>query len=371
MYALLKPSLSWLLIFVPITIVLELQSEPPESYIFLFSCISIIPLAGWLGKATEHLADKTSDALGGLVNATFGNAAEFIIAFIALREGYLGVVKASLTGSIIGNILLVLGLSCFAGGIKFETLKFNVAGARNQSSMLTLAVIGLVAPAIYHSLTGPSASTDENTMSLVISLVLLATYFIGLIFSLKTHKQLFSGAALDSEGEGHIDEIDGKWSMRKSITVLVISTCFIAWMSEILVGSVEHAANAFGMTDVFIGVIVVALVGNAAEHSTAILMALKNRMDLSVGIAIGSSIQIALFVAPLLVLFSYVIAPAPMNLVFTTAELLAIILAVFITGQIAGDGISNWFEGVQLISVYLILGILFYFLPESAASITY
>lgn len=371
MRTLLKPSLSWLLIFVPVTLFLELQSEPPETYIFLFSCISIIPLAGWLGKATEHLANKTNDALGGLVNATFGNAAELIIAVIALREGYLDVVKASLTGSIIGNILLVLGLSCLAGGLRFETLKFNIAGARNQSSMLTLAVIGLVAPAIYHNLTGAAGTADENMMSVVISLVLLTTYFIGLVFSLRTHKQLFSGASLDAEGAGHIHEIDGEWSLKKAITVLVISTCFIAWMSEVLVGSVEHAAHAFGMTDVFIGVIIVALVGNAAEHSTAILMAMKNRMDLSVGIAIGSSIQIALFVAPLLVFLSYIIAPAPMNLLFTTSELVAIILAVFITGQIAGDGISNWFEGVQLISVYLILGVLFYFLPEAAANIAF
>jgi len=295
-----------------------------------------------------------------LLNATFGNAAELIIALAALRKGLHEIVKASLTGSIIGNILLVLGAAILAGGLRHKTQHFNAVAARSQSSMLTLAAIALIVPAAFHFLAGPGAEAREAGLSLEIAVLLLLTYFLGLVFALHTHKQLFAGtAAAAGESAAH-----KPWTLRRSILVLLAATALVAWISEILVGSVEHAAGSFGMTGIFVGIIVVATIGNAAEHSTAVLVALKNRMDLSLGIAIGSSTQIALFVAPVLVLASYVIGPAPMNLVFTPAEVLAVVLAIAITGQIAGDGESNWLEGVQLLAVYLVLAIAFYFLPE-------
>jgi Ca2+:H+ antiporter len=361
---LLKPSLSWLLIFVVITPLLHYLRPAWETAAFFCACAAIIPLAGWLGKGTEHLAEKVGEGLGGLLNATLGNAAELIIALVALRSGLHDIVKASLTGSIIGNILLVLGAAFYMGGIKFETQRFNAAGARSQASMLTLAGISLILPACYHFIAGPAARLNEQQMSFAISTVLILVYIIGLWFSLKTHRHFFSGTAAEKSNVEQVFE--EKWSLTKCLTVLLVSTALIAWMSEILVGTVEHAAHGFGMTSVFVGVIVVAIVGNAAEHSTAILVAMKNRMDLSIGIAVGSSIQIALFVAPLLVLLSAVVGPHPMDLVFTPAEILCIGFSVYIVGQVAGDGESNWLEGIQLLALYLIIGIVFFFLPESA-----
>ena len=359
------PSLSWLLIFVPVVLALELGHAQSPVAIFICSCLAIIPLAGWLGKATEHLAEKTGEGIGGLLNATFGNAAELIIALVALRQGLYDIVKASLTGSILGNILLVLGASCLAGGLKHKDLRFNAGGARMMSTMLTLAAIALVLPASFHFLVHPIADVERN-LSLEISVVLLICYALSLLFSLHTHKQLFIGTAAEAakvEDVGH-----DKWPLGKSIGVLGVATALIAWVSEILVGSITEAAHSFGMTSIFVGVVVVAIIGNAAEHSTAVLMARKNRMDLALGIAIGSSIQIALFVAPVLVLASYWLGPAPMDLVFSPAEVLAIVIAVAITGQIASDGESHWLEGVQLLAVYLILALIFFFLPEAAAT---
>lgn len=355
----LRPSLDWLLVAVPVAVLLEITAPDAHIPIFTVACLAVLPLAGWLGRATEHLAARAGEAIGGLLNATFGNAAELIIALIALRNGLFDVVKASLTGSIIGNILLVLGASLFAGGLRYPVQTFSAAGARVQSTMLTLAAIALIVPAAFHYLAGPAARAAEGDLSLEIAVVLLATYAASLLFSLKTHRQLFTGTAHETEGQ-HARP----WSARRSLVVLLVATAAIAWMSEILVGSVEEAAHGLGMSSVFVGVIVVAVIGNAAEHSTAILMARKNRMDLSLGIALGSSLQIALFVAPVLVLVSHVAAPRPMDLVFTPAEVLATGLAIVISGQISRDGESNWFEGVQLLAVYLILAFVFYFLPE-------
>jgi Ca2+:H+ antiporter len=355
---LIRPSLNWLLVFVPATVWLHYAMAESHLAIFLCACLAVLPLAGWLGRATEHLAERTGEGIGGLLNATFGNAAEMIIALMALRKGLYDVVKASLTGSIIGNILLVMGLAFLAGGWRYPIQRFNETGARTQATMLTLAVIALVVPAGFHYLGGTQLKREAD-LSLEISIILLITYALSLLFSLRTHKQLFSG----SPEAGEVAE--PSWSLARSVTVLTGATALIAWMSEILVGSVEQAANTLGMSSIFVGVIVVAIIGNAAEHSTAILMAMKNRMDLSLGIAIGSSIQIAVFVAPMLVLVSYWMGPRPMDLVFTPAEVMATVLAVAITGQIASDGECNWFEGVQLLAVYAILAILFYFLPET------
>jgi Ca2+:H+ antiporter len=351
--------LNWFLIFVPVAVVLEFLRPEAHTLIFVAACLAVIPLAGWLGRATEQLAHHTGEGVGGLLNATFGNAAELIIALMAIRKGLYPVVKASLTGSIIGNILLVLGGAFLAGGIRHKEQEFNVTGAQAQSTLLTLAAIGLIMPAAFHYLAGQSAVSLENNISLEISIVLLLAYSAHLLFTLYTHKQLFAGAERDATDAAH-----QPWSLKKSFLTLAGATALIAWISEILVGSVEQAAIAFGMSRIFIGVIVVAVIGNAAEHSTAITTALNNRMELSMGIALGSSLQIALFVAPLLVMLSYFFGPRPMDLVFTPAEVLAVFVAVLITGQVTSDGKSNWLEGVQLLAVYLILAVVFYFLPD-------
>lgn len=357
--------LNWLLVFVPVAAGLHYWRPDLHTWIFLTSAVAIVPLAGWLGRATEHVAEKTGEGVGGLLNATFGNAAEMIIAITAMQRGLHDVVKASLTGSIIGNILLVMGAAMLAGGLKFKTQKFSVSGARMQATMLSLAAVALVVPAAFHYLSGPAGVVKEFNLSFDISVVLLVTYALSLYFSLHTHKQLFAGGADAAE---EIEAPHASWSMPKSIGILAGATALIAWISEMLVASVELAARDVGMSTIFVGVIVVAIVGNAAEHSTAILAAMKNRMDLSLAIAIGSSIQVALFVAPVLVLLSYAIGPKPMDLVFTPAEVLAVGLSVGVTGQIAGDGESNWMEGVQLLAVYLILGIVFFFLPDTIAA---
>jgi Ca2+:H+ antiporter len=361
----LRPSLNWLLVFVPLTVWLEHANPDQHTWIFLSACLSILPLAGWLGHATEHLASRTSEAVGGLLNATFGNAAELIIAIAALRQGLFEVVKASLTGSIIGNILLVGGLSMFCGGLKYKQQTFNAAGARTQATLLLLTAFALVVPAMFHAAAGPAGWPKEDDLALEISVVLLIAYGASLLFSLVTHKSAFSGlpAAEAAENEGG----HAPWSVGRALLTLAAATALIAWMSEILVGSVGPAAQAFGMTSIFVGVIVVAIIGNAAEHSTAILVALKNRMDLSMSIAIGSSIQVALFVAPLLVVLSHFIGPRPMDLLFSLAEVVAVVLSVLIVNHVASDGESNWLEGLMLLAVYAILGIAFYTLPEVAS----
>lgn len=353
-----RPSLLWLLAAVPVAVAFEHLAPERHTWIFGFACLAIIPLAGLMGRATEQLARRAGEGIGGLLSATFGNAAEMIIAGMALHRGLIPVVKASLTGSIMGNVLLVLGLSVLGGGIKHPHQSFNATAARSQATMLILAAIGLIAPAAFHHMAGGRSPLAEGRLSLDISLVLLATYLCGLVFSLVTHRALFAGEAPAhgaTEGEA--------WPLPRTIGTLVAATGMIAWMSEILVGAVEETAQAIGMTEVFVGVIVVAIVGNAAENSTAILAALRNRMDLSVAIAVGSSVQIAIFVAPVLVLLSYVIAPQPMDLVFTIPEVLAVTLAVVVASQIAGDGESNWLEGAQLLAVYAILALVFFFLP--------
>lgn len=351
--------MNWLLVFVPVTIGLELFAPESHALVFLSSCLAIIPLAGWLGTATEHLAERTSEGVGGLLNATFGNAAELIIALMALHQGLYEVVKASLTGSIIGNLLLVTGASILAGGLKHKTQRFNAAGASIQSTMMLLAAVALVMPAAYHYLAGARGRPNEADLSMEIGVVLLITYAATLWFTLKTHSHFFTGDGERPSGGAK------PWSVGRSLAVLAVSTGLIAWMSEILVGSVDAAARQFGMTSIFVGVVVVAIIGNAAEHSTAILVARENRMDLALGISIGSSLQIALFVAPLLVIASRFIGPRPMDLVFSPAEVLAVVIAVFIAAQVSNDGESNWLEGVQMLAVYVIMAIIFYFLPET------
>jgi Ca2+:H+ antiporter len=349
------PPLYFLLVFVLASIVLEFMHAMP-ALIFLSSCLAIIPLAGIMGESTERLAERAGPGVGGLLNATFGNAAELIIAIVALNRGLYGVVKASLTGSIIGNILLVLGVSILAGGFKYSRQKFNATAASMGATLMALSAVGLVIPDVYHLVAGAQARIHEQDMSLLIAIVLIVTYALSLVFSLKTHKYLYAGQ--DTE----VLEHKSSGSFQKPILMLLAATAGVAIMSEFLVGAVEETAKAFGMSDVFVGVIVVAIIGNAAEHSTAVLVALKNKMDLALNIGIGSSIQIALFVAPVLVFVSYAFGK-PMDLLFTNLEVISVGIAVWILSLVSNDGESNWMEGVQMLAVYLILAIAFYFLP--------
>jgi Ca2+:H+ antiporter len=316
-----------------------------------------------MGRATEELAARSGPGIGGLLNVTFGNAPELIIALFALGQGLHEVVKASIIGSIIGNILLVLGGAMLAGGIGREKQTFSRAGASVQTSMLLLAAAALTMPAIFELVEGqglphPGAeivdygSTVEH-LSIAVAIVLIATYVLGLVFSLKTHRDVFNPEYGDEDSWG--------WSVRTSVIALAIAGVLVGVMSEVLVGSIGEASKAAGLSEFFIGVIVVAIVGNAAEHWVAVLVARKDKMDLSVNIAIGSSAQVALFVAPVLVLASLLIGPHPLALVFNGFELGALLLAVLIANVVTQDGESTWFEGVQLLAVYAVLGLAFYY----------
>ena len=349
---------SWLdllLIFVPVTIVLALiQSD--HLGVFLSAAVAIIPLAGLLGRATEHLTAHVGAGIGGLLNASLGNAAELIIALAALREGLHDVVKASLTGSILGNILLVLGASMLAGGLKYERQKFNQTAAGLGASLLLLSAVGLIIPALFHLTASDRGPRIERELSLEISIVLFAIYVMHLVFSLRTHRHVYRG---EVEGTSSGEKL---WSRGRAIAVLTVATVLVAVMSELLVGALEHAAHTLGLTQIFVGVVLVALVGNAAEHSTAVMVAMKNKMDLALGIAIGSSLQIALLVAPILVFSSYLFG-TPLDLIFTPFEVAAVTISVLIVGFVSMDGESHWMEGVMLVGVYTMLAIAFYFLP--------
>jgi Ca2+:H+ antiporter len=347
-----------LLVFVPVALLMEYVFHASALWIFLASSAAIIPLAALMGRATEQLAERLGEGVGGLLNATFGNAAELIIAIVALRAGLVDLVKASITGSIIGNVLLVFGLSALWGGAKFQRQQFNKTAAGLSATLLVLSATALVIPAIFHLVVPPTAGLAERTLSVEISVVLIVTYIASLFFSLRTHKHLYVG-----EAGAHTAELTPARSTGKSVMLLLGATAGVALMSEMLVGAVEETAEVWGMNEVFVGVILVALIGNAAEHSSAILMAAKNKMDAAITIAVGSSIQVALFVAPVLVFLSYFIAPQPMDLRFTTLEVVAVGISVWIMTLIAQDGESHWMEGVQLLAVYVILALAFYWLP--------
>jgi Ca2+:H+ antiporter len=362
--SLLKPSLNWLLVFAPVAVMMRIWPQSGnKTALFVCSCLAVVPLAGWMGRATEELAERLGHGIGGLLNASFGNAAELIIALMALSKGLTGVVKASITGSIIGNVLLVMGASILAGGVKFREQRFNKTAARTSTTTLTLATVALAIPTVFHVTAGGGWShATQQKLSLAIAVVLFVTYACMLGFELVTHKQLYAG---DSQNNGKGWKEAHSWSLSKSLLVLIVATSLVALMSEFLVSAVEAARATLGLTEVFVGIIVIAVIGNAAEHSTAVMMAIKNKMGLSLGIAVGSSLQIALFVAPVLIFCSYLLG-RPMDLEFTLPEVVAMMVAVHLIFQIDGDGETNWLEGVQLLSVYLILGIMFFYLPESA-----
>jgi Ca2+:H+ antiporter len=347
---------------IPLAVALNLAGAP-ATVVFATSALGIIPTAALMGRATEELAARSGPGIGGLLNVTFGNAPELIIALFALGKGLQEVVKASIIGSIIGNILLVLGAAMLAGGIGRKRQSFSREGAGIQTSMLMLAAAALLMPAIFELVEGrglPAPNADAihycgtiEHLSLAVAIVLIGTYGCGLLFSLRTHRDIFNPEYEDEDSWG--------WSTRTSVIALAIAGVLVGVMSEVLVGSITATSHAIGLSEFFIGVIVVAIVGNAAEHWVAVLVAIKDKMDLAVNIAVGSSAQVALFVAPVLVLASFFIGPFPLALVFNGFELGAIVIAILIANYVTQDGESTWFEGVQLLAVYLVFGLAFYF----------
>jgi len=364
-----KPPLwrTLLLLAVPASIALRYFHASPV-LVFVTACLAVLPLAGLMGEATEHIAARTGPTIGGLLNATFGNAAELIIAIMGLRAAaealttapekvatYLSVVKASITGSIIGNLLLILGLAFVAGGLKRPVLRFNRTSTGMSAGMLFLSVVSLVLPALYHNLhrADVTLGADERTISLEIGAVLLLTYLASLLFTLRTHSSLLGGEAHPVEGP--------TWSIGKSALILALATAGVAVESELLVHGIGEVSSAWGLSAMFLGLIVVPIIGNAAEHAAAVVFARKGQMDLSLQICLGSSTQVALLVAPILV-FVGVAMGVPMDLVFTPFEVLVLALATVTAAVLTLDGESHWFEGVQLLALYLMVGIAAFFI---------
>jgi Ca2+:H+ antiporter len=343
--------LKYLLVFVPVSIVGELMHLSPTA-IFFLSALAIVPLAGLLGEATEEISFYSGPRAGGFLNATFGNATELIISFFALKEGLFDVVKASIAGSVIGNVLLVLGASMLFGGLRYKSQHFSRQVVEVSSSMLLFSVIGLTIPALFmHTVSPELLNTRYEGLSLMTAAVLIVIYIFSLFFSFYTHKDIYS---ID-----HTDDCSAaKWSLPKAVSVLIAATVLIGLESEFLIGAVEPMTQAVGLSKFFVGIILIPIIGNAAEHSTAVLMALKNQMDVAVEIAIGSSLQVILFVTPVLVFVSLLFTP--MSIIFNQFELIALVVAVLIANRVSSDGESNWLEGVQLLAVYLIIAVSFF-----------
>lgn len=345
--------LKFMLLFLPISFIGKFLNFSP-TIMFILAALSIIPLAGIMGEGTEEISSYTGPKIGGFLNATFGNATELIISFFALKSGLFEVVKSSIAGSIIGNILLVLGASMFIGGLKHKTQNFNINVVETTSSMLLFSLIGLCVPAFFtHTINPNLLNTRYEGLSLVVAIVMFILYILSLIFSFFTHKDLY---ATTTEEEGH----ESKWSLKKSIAILIIATVIIAIESEFLVGGIEDITSKLGLSEFFVGIILIPIIGNAAEHSTAITMALKNKMDVAIEIALGSSLQIILFVAPVLIFLSLLFTP--MSIIFNPFELVSLIASVIIANKVASDGQSNWLEGAQLMAVYFIIAAGFFIL---------
>ena len=354
-----RPGPNWLLVFIPISIILE-RSHASAPLIFFSAAVSIIPIAKLIVHSTEQLATYTGDAIGGLLNATFGNFPELIIAVVALKAGLYTMVLASLIGAILANLLLALGLSFFIGGTKFHVQEYNSVSARVYVSMMFVAVISLAVPSSFNTLFGAQdVLRQQNMLNIGLAVVLLIGYGLYLFFMIKTHPEFFKSQK-DEEDKSHED----RWSKGRSILFLVIASVGAAFMSEVLVGAAEGTGESLGMSPTFIGIVFLAVVGGAAESFSAIAMAKKNKMDLSVGILLGSCIQITLFVAPVLVLLSLFMEHGILNLSFSRIQIGALFFAVIIGSLVSGDGRSNWYKGVQLIAVYLIMALLFFFMPE-------
>jgi len=346
----LRPSLNWLLVLAPISWVSDLALHR-DLLTFLTAAGAIVPVAGIIGGATEQLSIHTGQRVGGLLNATFGNVTELVISIFLILDGELDVVKASLTGSILGNLLLVLGLSFLAGGLRHEEQTYNRQAAGVHSSSLTLAVIGLLMPALFVLTTGQHGFVEREVVSGVVAGVLMLLYAAALVFTTVTHEHLFHSPEAEEEAV---------WSARTAVVVLLGATALVAVESELLVGSLGPALHDIGLSKFFVGLILVPIIGNAAEHSSAVMFALRNRVDVTLEIAIGSSTQIALFVAPLLVFISLAVGH-PMDFVFSSFEVAAVGLATLIVARIVLDGRSNWLEGAQLVGAYLIMAVSFFF----------
>ena len=343
-----------LLAAVPISMVLGYVLHAPAVWIFITACLGVLPLAGYMGEATEHLAHRTGPTVGGLLNATFGNAAELIIALVALRAGLVDLVKASITGSILGNLLLIMGLALIAGGMNRSELRFNRTNAGMSAGMLALAVVALGFPALYHAVHPEAAArAAELHMSEAVALILILTYGCSLLFTLRTHRRLFGGEAHPLEGP--------VWTSRKALLILAAATVGVAIESELLVHAATEATETLGLSPIFLGLIIIPIIGNAAEHAAAVVLSRKGQIDLGLQIALGSSTQIALLVAPVLV-FAGVLMGQDMNLVFRPFEVLALGMATAVTAIITLDGESHWFEGVQLLAVYLMVAVGAFFL---------
>lgn len=344
--------LKYLLLFVPISFVLKFIGAP-DTILFLVAALSIIPLAGLMGEGTEQISFYSGPKIGGFLNATFGNATELIISIFALRQGLFDVVKASIAGSVIGNILLVLGASLLCGGLKYKTQIFNKKSIEMTSSMLLFAVIGLCIPAIFTYTVNPELlNTRYEGLSIIVAVIMFSIYILSLVFSFFTHKNLYINASDDGGA--------AKWSLKKSILVLAVATVLIAIESEFLVSGIEPLTKSFGISEFFVGIILLPIIGNAAEHSTSVVMALKNKLDVTMEIALGSSLQIILFVAPLLIFISLLFTP--MSIVFNVFELVALIASVIIANRVSSDGETNYLEGIQLLAVYVIIAASFFIL---------
>ena len=357
----LRPSMSWLLVLVPVAAILD-RAGAAAPLVFFVAALAIVPLASLIVQSTEQVAERTGPAVGGLLNATFGNLPELIIAVVALRAGLVDMVRASLIGAILANVLLALGVAFILGGRRHHVLDFNPAGARTYASMLMLAVITLAMPAAFHRFLGAPQPALSRPVDLGTSLVLLATYVCYLVYMIWTHPDLFA-AGKDS---GHAGHGGAQWSAARALGTLLAASAGAAWMSEVLVGAAEATGHALGMSPVFLGMVLLAVIGGAAESSSAIAMGRQDKADLAVGIAMGSSIQIALFVTPVLVLLSGIIAPIPLGLAFSRLEVGTLLLGTLIVVTTANDGRATWFKGIQLLAVYLIIAGALYWMPVVA-----
>ena len=352
----LRQPLHWLLAAAPAAAALD-AAKAPAPVVFLLAGLALVPMASLIVHSTEEIAARTGPAIGGLLNATFGNLPELIISLVALRAGLVEMVRASLIGALLANLLLALGVAFILGGRRRHEQEYNPAAARTYGSIMMLAALSMSIPAGFNRFLSDSVPKYAAALDTGVCVVLLGIYVLYLVFMLKTHPDFFKVV------KGEEEEHEPKWSMARAGATLVAASSGAAWMSEVLVGAAEETGHALGMSAAFIGIILLAILGGAAESGAAIAMARKDKMDLSVGIAMGSSIQIALFVTPVLVLLSHFIGPEPLSLSFSRVEVGALFFGVLIGITVAGDGRANWFKGVQLVGFYLILAALFYLLP--------
>ncbi len=356
----LRSPLNWLLVCAPTAAILD-KAGVPAPVVFVLAGLALVPLATLIVHSTEEIAARTGPAIGGLLNATFGNLPELIISVVAMRAGLMEMVRASLIGALLANLLLAMGIAFILGGRRRHVQEYNPAAARTYGSIMLLAVLSMIGPSSFHRFLSDTAPRHAEALDTGVAIVLLALYALYLVFMLRTHPDFFSVVKEEEESHGP------RWSTVRAVATLVAASLGAAWMSEVLVGAAEATGHALGMSSVFIGIVLLAILGGAAESGAAIAMARKDKMDLSVGIAMGSSIQIALFVTPVLVLSSRFIAPQRLTLSFTRVEMGALFFGVLIGITIAGDGRANWFKGAQLVGFYLILAALFYLLPAVAA----